>query len=139
MRTRTYFCFEARPPILEGRERGELLDMQVPDVILWRPTMSFCGKASSAKEEGFKVGTCPANLGLGIVKLSEFLFVSSILGTSLPVLESTGSPCVAVGLLPHTFLKQKLLVQMDLQERYLAKYTQVPCDKLRATIAARLS
>ena len=89
------------------------------------PTMKFCGQTSSAEDGRFTVGTFPANLGLGIVKLWVILVVSSNLATGFPVLDSTGSPIVAVGLLAYTFffLKKKRvlslhLVQMDLQKTF---------------------
>ena len=69
------------------------------------------------------------------------LFVSSIHAANFPVLDSTGSRNVMVGLLAYTFLRRSAVGSSGADgstKTFRGIATQVPCVKLRAGIA-RLS
>ena len=118
--TGTDFCFEARLPTLECRQRREFIEMQLRDVILRLSDHVILWMSLFRERRIFQVGTFPANLGLGIKKRWVSFFVSLILAASLRVVESTGSSDVKV-LSVH-------LVQMSPLKRFLAYCISSVCQ-----------
>ena len=123
--TRKHFCKETRPPTWEGKKAQGIFRNASPRCV-----------STSTEDGGFTVGTFPANLGQGIVKLRVSLFVSSVLATSFPCAQKHGSAiCSCWTSCVHILQKKKAVGSSgaDGSKKHVSRHTtQVPCVKLRA-------